>query len=255
MRNIYLEACVGSVACGQMVSQLGVNRLEFCANLEIGGTTPSLASFPLLKAACHHNCAINVLIRPRAGDFLYSADEFATMLAEIAQLKAMGADGIVVGILNADGTLDAPRMAQAIAAADGLPVTLHRAFDMTRDVFETLDLAAQLGVATVLTSGQAADGMQGIATLKKLREYSAGRVEIMACGGINAAKIAPIYQQAGITTFHMAGLQLCESGMQYRNPSLSMGSKDFDEYTLRKASPALFAAAVQTRDALNQSAE
>ncbi len=294
MKQIYLEACVGSVACGQMASALGVNRLEFCANLEIGGTTPSLASFPLLKAACHANgtnnaayasgihganhangedkavgvtgakhsnslhqapsttCAIHVLIRPRAGDFLYSDQEFATMLAEITQFKAMGADGIVLGILTPEGTLDAPRMAQAMDAAGGLPVTLHRAFDMTQDVFATLDLAAQLGIATVLTSGQAPDALQGILTLRQLQEYSAGRVEIMACGGINAEKIAPIYQQAGVTTFHMAGLQLCESEMKYRNPTLSMGSKAFDEYTLRKASPALFAAAVQARDGLNQ---
>ncbi len=251
MKKLYLEACVGSVDCGQMVSKLGVDRLEFCANLEIGGTTPSLASIPLLKAACNPNTAINVLIRPRAGDFLYSDAEFSTMLAEIAQCKALGVDGVVLGILNADGTLDVPRMAQAIAAAGGLPVTLHRAFDMTHDVFETLDLAAQLGVATVLTSGQATDSLAGIPMLQKLREYSADRVEIMACGGINAEKIPPIYSGAGVTTFHMAGLQLCESGMQYRNQTLSMGSKDFDEYALRKASPAMFAAAVAARDALN----
>lgn len=253
MKKLYLEACVGSVACGQMVSALGVDRLEFCANLEIGGTTPSLASIPLLKAACSGNpdCAINVLIRPRAGDFLYSDAEFATMLAEIAQCKAAGVDGVVLGILNADGTLDAPRMTQAIAVADGMPVTLHRAFDMTRDVFETLDLAAHLGIATVLTSGQATDSLAGIPMLKKLREHSAGRVEIMACGGINAEKIPLIHAGAGITTFHMAGLQLCESGMQYRNRNLAMGNKDFDEYALRKASPAMFAAAVAARDALN----
>ncbi len=250
MKQLYLEACVGSVACGQAVSALGVNRLEFCANLEIGGTTPSLASVPLLRAGC--DCAINVLIRPRSGDFLYSDTEFATMLAEIEQFRAMGVDGFVFGILTKDGRLDASRMAQAIAAAGGLPVTLHRAFDMTQDIFATLNLAAQLGVATVLTSGQAPDGLQGIATLKQLQAYSAGRVEIMACGGINADKIAPIYHETGVTTFHMAGLQLCESEMAYRNPNLSMGSKDFDEYTLRKASPALFAAAVQVRDTLNR---
>ncbi|MFI3170149.1 MAG: copper homeostasis protein CutC [Faecalibacterium sp.] len=250
MKQLYLEACVGSVACGQAVSALGVNRLEFCANLEIGGTTPSLASFPLLRAGC--DCAINVLIRPRSGDFLYSDAEFSTMLAEIEQFRAMGADGFVVGVLTKDGILDVPRMAQAITAAGGLPVTLHRAFDMTQDIFATLDLAAQLGIATVLTSGQAPDGLQGIAMLKQLQAYSAGRVEIMACGGINADKIAPIYHETGVKTFHMAGLQLCESEMAYRNPNLSMGSKDFDEYTLRKASPALFAAAVQVRDTLNR---
>lgn len=251
MKKIYLEACVGSVECGQMVSALGVNRLEFCANLEIGGTTPSLASIPLLKAACNPSTAINLLIRPRAGDFLYSEAEFTTMLAEIAQCKALGVDGVVLGILNADGTLDAPRMAQAIAAADGMSITLHRAFDMTRDVFETLELAVHLGIATILTSGQARDSLAGIPMLKKLREASAARVEIMACGGVNAEKISPIYNEASITTFHMAGLQLCESAMQYRNPDLSMGSKDFDEYALRKASPTMFAAAVAARDALN----
>lgn len=242
MKKLYLEACVGSVACGAMAAELGVDRLEFCANLEIGGTTPSIASFPLLKARC--GCKINVLIRPRAGDFLYSDLEFETMLAEIEQFKAMGADGFVFGILTKDGCLDVARMAQAIAAAGGLPVTLHRAFDMCKNSEATLDLAAQLGVNTILTSGQASDAVQGIPALKALQAYSAGRVQIMACGSVNAEKIAPVYQQTGITTFHMAGLQLCASEMEYRNNDLSMGSKDFDEFTLRKASPALFAAAV-----------
>ncbi len=246
MKPLYLEACVGSVACGKMVNALGVNRIEFCANLEIGGTSPSIASFSLLKAECE--CDINILIRPRAGDFLYTEEEFQTMLAEIAQFKALGADGFVVGVLTKEGTLDAPRMQQAIAAAGGLPVTLHRAFDMCADTFKTLDLAAQLGVNTILTSGQASDGVQGIPALQQLQAYNAGRVELMACGGVNAEKIPLIYQKTGITTFHMAGLQLCESEMQYRNGNLSMGSKAFDEFTLRKASPALFAAAVAARD-------
>ncbi len=249
MKKIYLEACVGSVACGQAVAALGVDRLEFCANLEIGGTSPSLASFAPLRASC--DCAIHVLIRPRAGDFLYSNQEFDTILAEIKQFKALGVDGFVFGFLTPDGNLDAPRMAQAIAAAGGLPVTLHRAFDMTQDVFASLELAASLGVSTVLTSGQAPDGLQGVGTLQALQQKAAGRITIMACGGINAAKIPIIHQQTGITTFHMAGLALCESDMQYRNPNLSMGSAAFDEYILRKASPALFAAAVQARDALN----
>ncbi len=253
MKPIYLEACVGSVDCGALVSEIGVDRLEFCANLEIGGTTPSSASFPLLKERAV--CKINVLIRPRAGDFLYTEAEFQTMLAEIEQFKAMGADGFVFGILTKDGRLDEMRMAQAIAAAGGLPVTLHRAFDMCKDVFATLDLCARLGVATVLTSGQKPDCLQGIPSLQQLQHYSAGRVEIMACGSVSAEKIAPIYHETGVTTFHMAGLQLCESGMQYRNQDLSMGSKSFDEFTLRKASPVLFEQAVAVRDALrNQDA-
>ncbi len=146
-------------------------------------------------------------------------------------------------------------MRQAIAAADGLPVTLHRAFDMCQDPCATLDLAAQIGVDTILTSGQGADAVQGIPALKQLQAYSAGRVTVMACGAVNAQKIATVHAQTGVTTFHMAGLQLCQSAMQYRNNDLSMGSKEFDEFALRKASPSLFQQAVATRDAINSTME
>ena len=146
-----LEGCVDSVESAVTAWEAGAGRLELCANLMIGGTTPSLAAFRQVKRLCR--VPVHVLIRPRPGDFCYTKQEFALIREEISIFRKEGADGIVIGILKPDGRLDLERMKLLMEDAQGMSVTLHRAFDVCADPYEALEQAAALGIHTILTSG------------------------------------------------------------------------------------------------------
>ncbi len=226
-----LEVCVDSLASALEAKAGGAARLELCSNLIIGGTTPSYALFDAVRSAV--DIPVNVLIRPRFGDFLYTQAEYDIMCREISWFASHGANAAVIGSLHADGTLNKTQMEGMIASAGGIHVTLHRAFDVCRDPHQTLEDAAALGVDTVLTSGQKATALEGKELLKKLYKQSCGRVQILVGSGINAAAIRILREECpGLNAFHMSGKRVHESAMHYRNHEVNMGIPGISEFQL-----------------------
>jgi len=224
-----LEVCVDSFQSALNAKNGGADRLELCSNLIIGGTTPS---FELLKKIKKNiEIMVNVLIRPRFGDFLYDNYEFEIICGEIKAAKSLGADGVAIGALNPDGSLDLEKMEMMMAAASGMSVTLHRAFDMSADIFETLENAKKLGVNTILTSGGYNNAEDAMDILRQLDEKS-GYVDIMAGSGINAEVIGNFMKKTEIKSFHMSGKSEKLSNMIYRNKKLSMGLPMMSEYII-----------------------
>lgn len=231
MKSQYLlECCVDSVESAVCAKEGGADRLELCSNLIIGGTTPGLALYRQIREAV--DLPVRVLIRPRFGDFLYSSAEFEIIKKEVQLFRHEAADGIVIGCLTPEGSLDLVRMASLIELAGTLPVTLHRAFDMTRDPFQTLSQAKTLGIDTILTSGQASCCLEGIPLLKELSSAANGEITILAGAGINAETVNQLLEQTSVTAFHMSGKKTLQSRMQYRNPLVSMGLPGISEYEI-----------------------
>ncbi|WP_325199133.1 copper homeostasis protein CutC [Oscillibacter sp.] len=227
----FIEGCVDSHASALAACRGGADRLELCANLSIGGTTPSPGLFQLVRRDC--SLPVNVLIRPRFGDFLYDRAEIEEMEDCVRRFRDLGADGVVLGALTRSGTLDEAVMARLIRAAGDMAVTLHRAFDMTRDPLESLEAAAALGCRTILTSGQERDALAGAETLRALREKAAGRMEIMAGCGVRKENIRELHRRTGVHIFHTSGRRgPVDSGMIYRKPTVSMGLPSLPEYEL-----------------------
>ena len=231
-----LEVCVDSTASALAAKAGGADRLELCADLAIGGTTPSAALLRQVKAET--GLPVRALLRPRAGDFCYDPWELAQMEALAAELTAAGADGIVTGVLTPAGDLDLPAMERlctaARAAAQGRPVdlALHRAFDVCRDAAACLEAACGLGLATILTSGQAPDAYSGRALLARLQSQAAGRIEILAGSGVNAANIPALVRETGVAACHLSGKKAVPSRMTFRREGVPMGVPGFDEFTL-----------------------
>ena len=228
--NYLLEVCVDSVESAVIAEQAGANRIELCSNLIIGGTTPTLALFEEVKERL--SIPIHVLIRPRFGDFLYTDAEFAIIQKEIIQFQKANADGIVIGILTPEGHLDTPRMKLLMKLAKGMSVTLHRAFDLSYDAFETLEEACKLGINTILTSGQESNCKKGKDLLATLVEQSNGRIDILAAGGVCANIIEEVFHTICTSSYHMSGKLTLSSNMQFRREGVPMGLKEISEYDI-----------------------
>ena len=226
-----IEACVDSYASCRAAWLGGADRLELCAHLVIGGTTPSTALFR--QVARDIPVKINVLIRPRFGDFLYSEAEMEQMCEEIQMFRDLGANGVVIGALTPDGDLDIQSMRRMMDCAGGMDVTLHRAFDMTRDPMRTLEDAIQLGCKTILTSGQQKDALTGVELLRELYDRANGRIDIMAGCGVKKWNIQEIHDRAGLVVFHTTGRKdALDSGMRYRKQTVAMGLPSLSEYEI-----------------------
>ena len=229
-----LEICAGSVESVLAARNGGASRVELCAALEIGGITPSVGL--IAQARKIEGIELNVIIRPRGGDFLYDEYEVACMEHDISTCKALGADGVVIGALTADGDIDATACQRLIAAADGMSITFHRAFDMCRNPQKALEDIIALGCHRVLTSGQAATAAEGIALLKDLVNQADRRIIIMPGCGINSSNAAHIIQETGTTEIHASARTSVESGMQFRHGGVSMGNPECDEYARKETS-------------------
>ena len=227
MERPLIEVCVDSMESAREAVRGGADRLELCANLIIGGTTPSPS---LIREAAKLGVPVNVLIRPRFGDFLFTQDEKQEQLEQIAQLKALGASGAVVGALRADGSLDTEFLAACRAAAVDLTLTLHRAFDVCADAQEALEQAAALGVDTILTSGQCATALEGAALLARLVRQAEGRLTVMPGSGVNAGNIAQLYARTGARAFHLSAKRTVSSGMAFRRAGVPMGLPMMSEF-------------------------
>lgn len=244
MKQYILETCVDSVESAIAASKAGATRVELCSNLIIGGTSPSKCLFETIRR--YTNIPIHVLLRPRFGDFCYSSYEYEVLVEEVKLFRDLGAEGVVIGILTPDGQLDCERMEKLIEAAGNRHITLHRAFDMCKDPLLCLEQAKELGIHTILTSGQQNNCVQGADLLKKLVEKSEGKIDIMVGSGVSAQVIPEMYAKTKATSYHMSGKEVLNSKMFYRNESVSMGVADLDEYGIWQTSEKSIRAAVET---------
>lgn len=208
-----LEIAANSLASALAAQQGGASRIELCAALELGGLTPSPAQIALVRERL--TIPVHVLVRPRAGDFAYADEEHATMLADIAHCAAAGCDGVVVGVLTADGDVDVARCRELVSAAGRLDLTFHRAIDVCRDPAAALEAVIGLGFRRVLSSGGAASAMAGVANLRRLIEQAAGRIEIMPGAGIDAGNIAALMAATGAREFHASAKRALPSRMRF----------------------------------------
>lgn len=241
MESFILEGCVDSVESAEIAQAGGANRLELCSNLIIGGTTPDIHTFRAVRSRVR--IPVRVLLRPRFGDFLYTPAEFEVLLEDAAMFRDAGADGVVIGILRPDGTLDRTRMERLVARAGNMRVTLHRAFDVCRDPFEALEDAVSLGVDTILTSGQQDSCQKGRDLLRALVEKAAGRLDILIGGGVSAPVIRDLAAYTGARSFHLSGKTTLQSGMEYRREGVNMGLPSLSEFEIWRTDKEKIAAA------------
>jgi len=232
-----LEASVDSLASARAAIAGGADRLELCSALAVGGLSPYAALLQQIRG--ESDIPIRCLIRSRAGDFLYTKEEILMMAAQIEQVRKNGADGFVIGCLNADGDLDACAMEPLLKAAEGAGLTLHRCIDVSRDPCKTYLDAHALGFDTVLTSGAAGSCLQGMETIEQLlqlRDAHQGP-EVLIGAGVNAKVITAFreaYPQA--QAFHMSGKTEIESGMFFRREGVPMGLPGLDEWHIQQTS-------------------
>lgn len=194
------ESCVDALSTSVASAEGGARRLELCANLDLGGTTPDAALVTRCVAAV--TIPVFVMVRPRGGDFVYDEAEAASMLYDIAVMKHAGAHGIVCGALTADGNIDVPLMQRLVEAARPLPVTCHKAFDEARDLPAALEALCDLGVDRVLTSGGAPTAAEGAAMLARLVKQAGGRIAILAGGGVRAHNVVDLVRTTGVREVH-----------------------------------------------------
>lgn len=240
-RNIILEVCTGDAASVAAARAAGAPRIELCSGLEAGGLTTTAAV--IRQAVDGGGPLVNVLVRPRSGDFVYSTDEASVIEDDIRMCRDCGANGVVIGALTPDGEPDMALMERWVKAADGMSVTFHRAFDLCRDPFGAIDLLAPLA-DRILTSGMAADALSGAAMLRRLVEYAGDRIAIMAGGGVNPDNILQIARETGVPEIHGTFSSAVASAMTFRRDGVSMSAPGTDEYTRRSSDPRKIALAL-----------
>lgn len=228
MMHYTFEICANSAESCVAAQAGGAHRVELCASMPEGGTTPSFGEIRLARKLI--DIRLHVIIRPRGGDFLYTPLELDVMEEDIHMARQAGADGVVFGCLTPEGDLDMPAMRRLMKISEGMSVTFHRAFDYVRSPEQVLEQLIDLGVNRVLTSGQQPTAMQGASLLAELVRQAAGRIVIMPGCGVNEWNIAELAACTGASEFHFSARELKESKMLLRNPALSMGSSDQDEY-------------------------
>ena len=225
------ELCAYSVDACRVASRLGVDRVELCASPAEGGVTPSYATIE--RVAAIEGLDVSVMIRPRGGDFLYSEDEFQTMLLDIERAREAGATGVVFGVLTADGRVDVERTRRLVEASAGMETTFHRAVDMTKDYAAAVEDVIAAGCCRILTSGGYDKAIDGIENIERAVQLANGRIEIMAGSGVVAANAAAL-AAVGVDALHFSAKKMVMGGMEYRNPRISMGgTASVDEFALR----------------------
>jgi copper homeostasis protein len=214
---ILIEICVDSVASALAAERGGAQRVELCGDLLEGGITPSLGLLDAVRASI--SIALHTIIRPRAGDFCYSEEEFDVMRRDIALAKRAGANGVAVGVLDFSGRVDISRTRLLIELARPMSVTFHRAFDVSADLHQSLEDVCEAGADRVLTSGGEQDALAGIDLIRKLVQSSRARISIMAGSGITAKTVPQILERTGVREVH-AGL-----GTPVTNPMLQRNGR------------------------------
>ena len=221
MTNVLVEVCIDSVADAIAAQRGGAGRVELCADLVRGGTTPSAGMIAGVRERVR--IPVVVLVRPRPGDFLYSADELAVMRRDIEATKALGADGVALGVLRADGCIDVEAVQGLVALARPMSVTFHRAFDLARDPAEALDALLALGIDRLLTSGAAPTALDGIDTIAALVRRAGNALAVMAGGRIGADDAPRLAREGGVREVHVRGAEPVESAMRFRRDGVLFG--------------------------------
>ncbi|MFN8258975.1 MAG: copper homeostasis protein CutC [Bacteroidales bacterium] len=230
-KKFLVEVCANSVPSAIAAQKGGANRVELCDNLYEGGTTPSFGTIKFAREAL--SIKLNVMIRPRGNDFCYSHHEFDIMKADIEMAKKLGADGVVFGILLPNAIIDLERTAELVQLSRPMTVTFHRAFDMTPDLNESLEMLIKLGIDCVLTSGGKNKAHDAIQVLAGLNKQATGRISVMAGSGINEQNILEIEANTGLSAFHVSLRKKIDSLMIYRKTNIFMGGlPEIPEYEL-----------------------
>jgi copper homeostasis protein len=220
--QLTLEICIDSVASALVAEQGGAQRVELCDYLAGGGTTPSAGMIAVVRKSIE--IGLHVLIRPRRGDFLYSAAEIEIMKRDIQVCRDLGADGVVIGALTKDGNIDTAITQELIEEAGPLSITFHRAFDLTPDPIRALDDLLQLQVHRLLTSGQQETALQGAGLIRELNERAAGKLIVMPGGGVTPANVHELVSRTGVREVHASVRRSVESGMTFRKDYPPMSS-------------------------------
>ena len=235
MKKFLLEICVDSYESARRASEAGADRLELCGDLLVGGVSPS--PFLIEQVVSRIKTPVNVLLRPRFGDFCFTAEEKEVLLREIEFCARAKVNGVVIGALTPEGDLDHDFLADCMAAAGDLEVTLHRCFDVCRDGFGAIDAACGLGIQTILTSGQMATAPKGVENLKAFRKYAADRIHLMAGSGVSASNIPLLHEQAGICHFHLSAKASEPGPRKFIREGVPMGLPMASEFDRQYASP------------------
>ena len=229
MTNKILEICCYSLDSAIKAEEAGADRVEFCDNYSEGGTTPSYAA--IKKTITNLSIPVNVIIRPRGGDFLYSENEYEIIKEDIEQIKNLNANGIVIGFLNQNGDIDLKRTEEIVKLAYPMEVTFHRAFDMCKDPMIALEQLMEIGIKRILTSGGFNTALEGINILRELVEKGNDKIIIMPGSGVNEKNLTELILQTKAAEFHSSAKMFINTKMKYFNKKISMGGvKEVDEY-------------------------
>ena len=232
MVNYQIEVCIDNIESLHQAIAGGATRIELCSSLALGGLTPSFGF--MRQAAAHSPIPVYAMIRPRQGDFFYTEEEVEIMMWDIEMAHRAGLQGVVLGLLNPDGSIDCQRTQRLCqhATALGLGVTFHRAFDQCSEPKQALEEIITLGCERILTSGLAPSAPQGTALLASLVEQAAGRIAIMAGAGVNASNVKELVAKSHVTEVHLSGKGVRPSKMRFIAEQSKMGAADVDDFMI-----------------------
>ena len=236
-----LEVCIDSVESAIAAERGGAQRVELCSDLLEGGITPGAGLIAQVRR--HIAISLFVMIRPRGGDFCYSDLELEVMREEVRQAQRLGADGVVLGLLNNEGCIDTVRTRELVELAGPLPVTFHRAIDMTPNLQVATEQVIATGASRILTSGGANDASRGKSEIAKMIEVAKGRISIMPGGGVSIKTVAKIAKATGATEFHSSVRSIAPSPVRFRKQGIAMGSlrgKEFVRHEVRESNVRAF---------------
>lgn len=225
-----LEICCYSAESAILAEKSGAHRIELCDNYTEGGTTPS---FGIIKQTLQKvNIPVNVIVRPRGGDFLYSDLEYEIIKEDVIKIKELKANGIVVGFLLANGEIDIVRTQEIIKLASPMEVTFHRAFDMCHDPFKALEQLKDIGITRILTSGTKNNAIEGSNIIRELVQKSDNKILIIPGSGINESNLEELIIKTNAQEFHCSAKTFQKSYMQYVNQDIYMGgNNNYDEFS------------------------
>ena len=221
-RSVQIELIALSVSDGLLAQQVGASRLELCSAIECGGLTPSIGF--VTQIVKNVNLPCRAMIRCRAGDFIFTQEEVETMWQDGVALLDAGATGLVVGAINQDGKIDLHHLDGFLHFASGKPLTFHRVFDLIEDWKSAFDVLIERKVDAVLTGGGTRFAAEGKERLKEMMDYSNGRIEILAGGGVRAENVKELIRDSGVTAVHAGPFATVDFPLQQQSENIGLGT-------------------------------